>query len=348
MKGIRKRTLYSVAICSAVLIVILAVCVLVGSASIPLKTVLGVLLKSVGLGSIGDAEISRSQEVILLNIRIPRVLLASLVGGGLAITGCVMQAIFKNPMAEPGVLGWASGGAFVAVVVIYTGLASSSVLILPLGAFAGTLITAYTVYKVATVNGYTPSSVLLLTGVALGSLFIALTTLVLTLANVWTMKEMLFWLLGGVDARGWAHIRLAAPAVAVGAVGILFYARELNAMLLGEEVAVTLGVNVQRTKTVLLVLCSLVVGACVSVSGVIGFVGLIVPHLMRFVVGADHRALLPTSFLTGAVFLPLADLLSRTLARPIELRLGIITACLGVPFFLYLLKKNRAKLAGVS
>lgn len=347
MKGIRKRTLYSIAICSAVLIVTIAVCVLVGSASIPLKSVIGVLFKSIGFGSIGETEITRSQEVILLNIRIPRVLLASLVGGGLAITGCVMQAIFKNPMAEPAVLGWSSGGAFVAVVVIYTGLSASSILILPLGAFAGTLITAYIVYRVASVNGYTPGSVLLLTGVAMSSLFIALTTLVLSLANVWTMREMLFWLLGGVDARGWSHIRLAALPISVGAAGIVFYSRELNAMLLGEEVASTLGVNVQRTKNVLLVLCSLVVAGCVSVSGVIGFVGLIVPHLMRFIVGADHRVLLPASFLAGAVFLPLADLLTRTVARPIELRLGITTACLGVPFFLYLLKKNRAKLAGV-
>lgn len=345
MTSIGRRLVLTVGICLGVLAFTLLLCTVEGSTDIPPKTVLSVILSSMGLDK--GSEVSKTQEIIIMDIRLPRVLLASIVGGGLAIAGCVMQALFKNPMAEPGVLGWASGGALVAVILIYTGVSERSILILPLGAFAGSLLTALIVYKLSHVGGESPASMLLLAGVAMSSLFSALITLVLSIASVWTMKEMLFWLLGGVDARGWVHISIAAVPIIAASFGIMLFAKDLNAMMMGEETASTLGVNVGRTRGLLLLLCSLIVGAAVSVSGVIGFVGLIVPHLMRLIVGANHRVLLPGSFLAGASFLPLADLLTRTLAKPVELRLGITTACLGAPFFLYLLRKNRTRLAGM-
>jgi iron complex transport system permease protein len=343
--SIRKRLALTVAICLGVLALSLLLCTVEGSADIPPKTVLSIVLKPLGFDIAGGA--SRTQEIIIRDIRLPRVLLASIVGGGLAIAGCVMQALFKNPMAEPGVLGWASGGALAAVILIYTGVSEKNILFLPVGAFLGSLAAAIIVYKVADVGGESPTSMLLLAGVAMSSLFTALITLVLSVASVWTMKEMLFWLLGGVDARGWVHIPIAGVPTLAASFGITLFAKDLNAMMMGEETASTLGVNVGRVRGLLLLLCSLIVGAAVSVSGVIGFVGLIVPHLMRLIVGANHRVLLPGSFLAGASFLPLADLLTRTLAKPVELRLGITTACLGVPFFLYLLRKNKTRLTGM-
>ena len=343
---IRKKLYIFLPICVLILFLTLFFCIFAGSTHVPFGNTLLILLNSLGLDLSSASEITRTQEIIILNIRLPRILLAALVGGGLSIVGAVLQAIFKNPMAEPGVLGWSSGGALAAVIIIYTGSAETNIFTLPAAAFAGTLLTAWAIYKIASVKGYTTSSMLLLTGVALNSLFIAVTTLVLSLANVWTMKEMLFWLMGGVDSRGWPHLQISAPVILLSSAFVLLFTRDLNAVLMGEETAKTLGINVKRSQGLLMVLCSLIVGACVSVSGVIGFVGLIIPHLIRLIVGADHKILIPASFLVGAAFLPLADLITRTAAKPIEIRLGITTACLGVPFFLFLLRKHRKKLVG--
>ncbi len=344
--NLRTRTVVVLSLSLAALILSVMLSLSYGAVDVSLGKTLSVLAGALSGGGGHADPVSATAKTIILYIRLPRVLLAALVGGGLAAAGAVMQAIFKNPMAEPGVLGWASGGALAAVVVIYGGLAHAVPLALPVGAFLGTLVTALVVHRVASVDGYAPGSMLLLTGIAVGSLATALTTLVLTLSDVWAMREMLFWLLGGVDDRGWSHVRIAAVPVLAGFAGIVLFAKDLNAMALGEETAATLGVDVRKTQNRLLVLCSLIVGGCVAVSGVIGFVGLIVPHLMRLIVGANNRVLLPASFVVGAAFLPLADLLSRTAAKPTEIRLGVTTAALGVPFFLYLLRKNKSKLSG--
>ncbi len=342
---IKHKLLGSVSLSLALLVIVLILCTAKGTTDVPLKSALSILAAKAGFSSANTT--ARAYEIILLDIRLPRVLLASTVGGGLAIVGCVMQAIFKNPMAEPGVLGWSSGGGLVAVVVMYSGLADKYFFSLPAGAFIGTLLAAFIVYRIASQDGHTPTTTLLLSGIAVGAFFASLTTLVLTIANVWSMREMLFWLMGGFDSRSWIHLLIAFPPVAIGSLGIMFFTRDLNAVLLGEDSAKTLGVDVERTKSWLIVLSSLVVGACVSVSGVIGFVGLIIPHIMRLIVGADHRVLLPLSFLVGATFLPIADLVARTALKPEELRLGVITSCVGVPFFLYLLRKNRRGMAGI-
>lgn len=336
---IRKKLLLTLSVSFAAVLVIAIVSLLYGTTKIEAVQLISIVVHNLGFDP--TAQFTRAQEVVVMNIRMPRVILACIVGGGLAIVGGVMQGIFKNSLAEPGVLGWSSGGAFFAVIAIHTGLAGYHFLMLPLFAFAGTLTAAFLVYAIASEKGYTQSYTLLLSGVAVGALFVSLTTFVLSVADVWSMREMLFWIMGGFDTSSWSHVKLVFLPVLLGSFGILFFARDLNAVLLGEETARTLGVDVHRTKLWLIVLGSVVVGAAVSVSGVIGFVGLIIPHLLRLLVGGDNRVLLPASFFAGAGFMVLTDLVARTLLSPQELRINVITSLIGVPFFLYLLRKSR-------
>ena len=320
-------------------LMVLILCITAGTVNIPLKETFFIFLdKLPGVDS--SANFSRSSELIIMDVRLPRVLLACLVGGGLSIVGAVMQAIFKNPMAEPGVLGWSSGGALFAVVVIYTGLEQSSYLFLPVAAFAGTMLTALFVYRISLYRGYIENSTLLLSGIAVGLLFTALIALVLSIASVWSMREMLFWLMGGLDSRTWSHFHIAFYPIIISSVAILYFSKDLNLMLLGDDTARTSGIDPHKTLLTLIALSSVIVGAGVSVSGVIGFVGLVIPHIVRNLTGVDHRRLLPLSFLCGALFLPLADLFARTAVRPEELRLGVVTSLIGVPFFIYLLRSS--------
>ncbi len=314
-------------------------CISLGTAAIPFDAVLGVLgNKILGLSG-GDVD-SRYYELIIWEVRVPRVLLAAFIGGGLSVAGAVMQAMFRNPLAEPGILGWSGGGAFFAVATIYAGIHQQWFLVLPITAFAGTLITAWLVYGISRYRGFVENATLLLCGVAIGTLFVSLTTFVLSISDAWSMKEMLFWIMGGLDSRTWTHLAMASVPITIASVILLFYAKNLNAQLLGYEAAKTIGVDVERTTRHLIILSSLIIGASVAVSGIIGFVGLIVPHSARLVVGVDYRKLLPASLIAGAIFLPIADLVARTIMSPQELRLGVITSFMGVPFFLFLLRRN--------
>ena len=334
------KTVPAYAVAAALLPLAVLACVSLGTADIPFRDVLCVIAdKSLGLGAAG-CSVEKSHELIVWNVRLPRVLLAAAVGGGLSIVGAAMQAMFRNPLAEPGILGWSSGGALFAVLAIYAGLHRQWFFVLPLAAFAGTLAAAYAVYRISSHRGFVENATLLLSGVALGTLFVSLTTFVLSVSNAWSMKEMLFWIMGGVDSRTWTHFAAAFFPVAAASAALAFHAKDLNAMLLGRETAKTLGVDTERATRRLMVLSSLIVGASVAVSGIVGFVGLIVPHMARLVVGVDHRRLLPASFVAGAVFLPAADLLARTVMEPRELRLGVITSFVGVPFFVFLLRRN--------
>lgn len=308
-----------------------------GSVSIPLEEVVAVFWRHLS-GSFGG-EGNRLQEAILLQIRLPRVFVAALVGGALAVAGTVMQALFRNPMADPGIIGVSSGGALGAVIAIFTGLAFLHPLLLPALALTGASLSAFLVYALATRQGRTPVTTLLLAGIAVSSFLAALTSLLLSLTqNILVLREILFWLMGGLDGRGWQHVRVLLLPVFLGAVGLMAFARELNLLASGgEEEAASLGVEVEWTKRILLLVASLITGIAVAVSGVIGFVGLVIPHLTCLLVGPDHRILMPASFLNGAGFLILADLLTRTLLPAEELRLGVVTAFVGAPFFLYLL-----------
>jgi len=313
-----------------------------GSVSVPARAVAAALVDRVPGVDLEAA--TPSQRAIVVHLRLPRVLLAAIVGGSLALSGAVLQGLFRNPMADPGIIGISSGAAFGAVFAVTSGLALARPWMLPLCAFAVATATTFAIYRLATRGGRTPLAALLLAGLALSALLSAFTSFLLGMAqNVLILRELIFWLLGGLDGRGWPHLRLVTLPALAGSAALLVFARDLNLLAAsGEEGARSLGVELDRLKRRLLVITALVTGAVVSVSGTIGFVGLLVPHAVRLVAGPDHRVLLPASFLGGASFLVLADLLARTLSPTEELRLGVVTAAVGAPFFLLLLQRHRA------
>lgn len=279
---------------------------------------------------------------IVLNVRLPRVLLGILVGCALSVSGCSMQALFKNPMASPFVCGVASGGAFGAALVIV--LHGSHALIMP-AAFFFSLLTVFTVYSVAKIGRNISSETLLLSGIALSLFFSAATSFLQYVAEEAQLREIVFWLMGGLWSGSWEKVKLVIPPIVIGSLFLLCFYKELNILLLGDDQARDLGVNVARTRKIVLVMTAFVTAGAVAACGVIGFIGLIVPHVMRFLVGPNHRYLLPASCLSGAIFLVWVDTCSRSIVYPTELPVGIITAMVGVPFFLFLLR-SRKKTSG--
>jgi iron complex transport system permease protein len=281
--------------------------------------------------------VPRLHEQIVLRIRLPRILLGAVVGFSLAAAGTIMQGIFRNPMADPSIIGVSSGAAVGAVGFIVVGATLPFGLGLRAAAFAGAVVAAFGVYLIATENGRTPVATLLLAGVAVQTFLGAIVSFLLLNAGE-SIREALFWLMGHLKGASWPEVWSSIALVSVPFVLLLVYARDLNVMLLGEEDAQSLGIEVERTKRILLALSSLVTAAGVAVAGIIGFVGLIVPHVMRLLVGPDHRILLPTSALAGASFLVATDTLARSGSA--EIPVGIVTAALGAPFFLYLLRQR--------
>ena len=277
-------------------------------------------------------DVPATTETIVGRIRLPRIALGAIVGFALALAGAVMQGFFRNPMADPSIIGVSTGAAVGAVAFIVLPL--SVPFGLPAFAFVGALLAAFGVYLIATESGRTPVATLLLAGVAVQAFLGAVISYLLLQAGD-GLERAVYWLMGHLQHSTWGRVRVALPVVVVLFVVLLAHARDLNVLLLGEEDAHTMGIEVERTKLVLLSAASVVTAAAVAVSGVIGFVGLIVPHMMRLVVGPDHRVLLPTSALAGAVFLVATDTVARM--GPAEMPVGIITAALGAPFFLYLL-----------
>jgi iron complex transport system permease protein len=281
-----------------------------------------------------------AEESIILFIRLPRVILAALVGASLALCGAVLQSLFRNPMADPFLLGISNGAALGASLVLVTGVAvGAGILGVPLAAFAFGLLTIYIVYELARVGNRVPVTSLLLCGIAVAAFMSAGTSFLLFMSGE-NLHQVVFWLLGGIAGRGWEYVLLLLPFVIGGSVLFLSLSRPLNALMFGEESAQYLGIDVERLKKLVLVAVSLVTGAAVSVSGIIGFIGLITPHIVRLWAGPDHRALLPLSLLTGAILLVIADLASRVILAPNELPIGIITALCGAPFFAYLLRRR--------
>ena len=284
-----------------------------------------------------------SYAAIIFKVRLPRVILGGLVGMSLAVTGGCFQGLFKNPMADPYVIGVSSGaslGAALAIVFswkLYLFGANWAVIIL---AFAGALLTVYTVYNIARVGSRIPVSALLLAGVAVASFLTAMVSFLVLLGSD-TMHGIMFWIMGSLAGSSWPLVVMMLPFAFFGTAVIITHARSLNAILLGEEQAQHLGIDVEHVKRMLFAASSLVVAAAVAVSGVIGFVGLIVPHAVRLLVGPDHKLLLPASGIAGGLFLIICDALSRVVMAPAEIPVGIITAVAGAPFFVYLLRKRK-------
>ncbi len=312
--------------------------VALGSVSIAPGETVAILARAIGLDL--PRTWSEASETIVLDLRLPRVLTALVVGSGLAVAGATFQGLLRNPLADPYVLGAASGAALGAAIAV---LIPVRVVILQFGllhglAFVGALAAVYTVYRLAQTGGLAPLTGLLLTGYAVGSLLAAGLAMAMYLSGS-ALGQIFAYLLGGFDGASWARLAAAGPIVAIGSIAIATRARSLNAMLLGEETAAHLGIDVRRERAVLLALASLITAAAVAVSGLIGFVGLVVPHVVRLLVGPSARAVLPLSAVGGAALLIVADLAARLLG---EIPVGVVTAVIGAPFFLILLRRVRA------
>lgn len=281
---------------------------------------------------------------IIWQLRFPRAITAALVGAALSLAGVGMQGLFRNPLAEPYVLGISSGAALGATVWFLYGVGFPSSVALPLFAFAVALLTIGAVYGMGRVGGVLRTDTLLLAGVSIGSFLSALTFFLMYLASE-SLQRIVFWLLGGfnLSVNPWRDIAILLPVVAIGACALFLFRRDLNALLLGDESARTLGVDPELTKRVVLFVSALLTASAVAFSGIIGFVGLVIPHAVRLVVGPDHRILLPAAMMAGAVFLLWGDVAARTLLAPEEIPVGIVTAFFGTPFFVLLLRSGRRR-----
>ena len=323
------------------LVVVVALATAFGSVKIPFSTICRILVSGLPLVDI-TSDWPSAVGTIVLEIRLPRVILAGLVGAALATAGATYQGLFRNPLADPYLIGVAQGASLGAVIgfllpIDWHGFGLG---IVPLLAFTGALVSTAIVYSLARVGRTIPVTTLILAGVALGALLGSIVSY-LIISSGEKMHGIIFWLMGSFSLSQWSEVQVVLPYVAVGIIIILLYARLLNVMQLDEEQAQQLGINVERLKLVLLAAATLITAAGVAFVGTIGFVGIIIPHAVRLVWGADHRFLLPMSVLTGAIFLILADLIARTALAPTEIPIGVITALCGAPFFLYLLRRRK-------
>jgi len=337
----RRSRLYGILGLFILLVVVVVLAAAVGSVQIPFLTTSSILISKLPLIEL-TPNWTDALETIVLEIRLPRVILAGLVGAALAIAGATYQGLFRNPLADPYLIGVAQGAALGAVIgfLIPSTWHGWGFGIIPLLAFTGALVSTATVYSLARVGKTLPVTTLILAGVALGALLASIVSY-LIISSGERMHGIMFWLMGSFSLTQWSEAKIVLPYVLLGIIIILLYARPLNLMQLDEEQAQQLGINVERLKLVLLAAATLITAAAVSFVGIIGFVGIIIPHAVRLIWGADHRFLLPLSVLTGAIFLILADLIARTALAPTEIPIGVITALCGAPFFLYLLRRRK-------
>ncbi len=288
--------------------------------------------------------IKASSIIILIQLRLPRIILACLVGAALSVVGASFQGIFKNPMADPFVLGVSSGAALGATItmVFLKQMEILGMSVVAFNAFIGAITTTFLVYNIARVGRKIPTTTLLLAGISLNYLLSSIISLIMTF-NREQIERIIMWTMGSFSTASWAQVKLLFLIIVPAIFLITIFSRELNIMLLGEESARSLGVNVEGLKKYILVISTIMVAAVVSVSGIIGFVGLIVPHSIRMLVGSDNRVVIPFSALGGAVFLIICDTLARSVVPPSEIPVGIITSIFGVPFFIFLLYKTKKK-----
>lgn len=290
------------------------------------------------------------QESVLWIIRLPRVLMAILIGGTLSVCGAAMQGLFRNPLADPGLIGISSSASTAAVLMIVLGstlfAGYQSVLGqygLNIATFLGALLATVLIYRFSQQQGKTNVGIMLLAGVAMNAISGATTSFITLSANDQQLRSVTFWMMGSLGGANWINVAGILPFCLACCLGLPLFAKSLNAFSLGESDAASLGIRTERLKTIVMLLVAMGVGASVAVSGIIGFVGLVVPHIIRMIIGPEHRKLLIASAIAGATLLVLADLLSRTIAPPIEIPIGIITAMAGGPFFLYLLVREKKK-----
>jgi iron complex transport system permease protein len=313
------------------LFLLLALCLIAvstGTVSLPVTKVLGILT--------GTGESTEAERLIILGVRLPRILLALCVGSGLSVAGLVFQALLRNPLAEPYILGISSGGTVGTLLALALALGTVGTSAL---SFAGSGLVMLLVYSIAQRRGQMDTSTLLLAGVMIGAFFNAVVLVMIALLHQ-ELRNAFLWLMGNLGNANPGAVELVAPLLLIATAVLFSQARNYNLIATGDEGALQLGVNVRVVKRLSYIIGSFLTGVVVSVSGVVGFVGLIIPHICRMLFGPDHRILLPASFLLGASFLVLADLLSRTLLAPVEIPVGAVTAAIGAPVFIYLLRKS--------
>lgn len=340
-----KKNVVKILIASTIiLLLVVIVCCCIGAVNIKISEAFKILINKIFNINIDISEIKTSSQTIIWKIRFPRILVALLVGGTLSVAGATYQGLLKNPMADPYVIGVSSGAAFGAAIGIsskiifnFLGLSFTSIM-----AFICAVIVMLIVYRIAKIGSKVPITTLLLSGIAIGNFLTAFTSLIMIFSGD-DLNKIFFWTMGSFSGKGWEQLFSVLPYIAIGIAIIYFYSRDLNIILLGEDTASNLGVNVERVKKILLITSTIITAAVVAVSGIIGFIGLIIPHIARMVVGPDNKALIPTSFVFGAILLVICDTIARSILSQ-EIPVGLITSILGGPFFVYLLRNKKREI----
>lgn len=325
------------------LLLSIVVSVSLGAAQLPISDVWGILWRQVPIvGRSVSVHWPESSEQIILMVRLPRVILAILVGACLSLAGAGFQGVLRNPLADPYTLGVASGSAVGAAFMILFSIQMVwfGIWTIPIVAFCTGLLSLFIVLRLARIHGKFQLETLILSGVVVQAFLGSMVSFMVSLSDQ-AVNEIVFWLMGSLGMRGWPFTIVLLPYLAIGIVVLLSYGRTLNLFALGERQAEHLGVHVARTRLIVLIVSTLITAAAVSIAGTIGFVGLVVPHLVRLMVGPDYRLLLPATAIFGGIYVLWADTLARTLLSPTDIPLGVITAFLGAPFFAYLLRKNK-------
>jgi len=319
-------------------IIAISTSIMFGTVHISFKKLIAILF------ALDTNEVPKAYKTIILDLRLPRTFLAGLIGAGLSVIGVVYQSIFKNPMADPYVLGISSGAALGATVgiAIITKFSHNFALISILS-FFGALFTLVLVYKIAVIKNILPVITLLLAGISMNFLFSSMISFIMIVKKE-HMSEILFWIMGNINSASWKDVLFILPIIFFGILIIYYFSNDLNIMQTGEETAKTLGVEVEKVKKILLIITSIMVAGIVSISGIIGFVGLIVPHMVRLIIGPNNKILIPFSAFLGAIVMIFSDVLARVIISPSEIPLGIITSLIGSPYFIYLLYKNKKKM----
>ena len=333
-----------------ILIIFLLVIVIIfslfyGAVRVPILEVIKILLNKIG---ITNYEITRKSFIsIVYYVRFPRIMIAVIVGGALAVCGCTMQSLLKNPIADSGIIGISSGASLGAVISIALGLSSKYIFAMPLFSIFFSLLISAIVYRLSTLRGKSDNLLLILSGIAISSFVGAISSIILTNLMESQIKEYIFWSIGSLSGRRWEHFLFGIGPVIFLSFILFYHGKELNILLLGDEEAKSLGINIRTMRKKILVIVAVLTAVSVCISGNIGFVGLVVPHILRKIIGADNRKLLKGSFLAGAFFLTLSDLISRVILAPSEISVGIITSLIGAPYFIYLIIKIRKEGKGL-
>ncbi|WP_294152639.1 iron chelate uptake ABC transporter family permease subunit [uncultured Clostridium sp.] len=334
-------------ICISILCIFMLLCIgisaSIGSSSVTVLDSFKIIFSKIPVLNklIDTSDVKQVYEVIVWKVRLPRILQSSLVGGALAVVGCTFQAVFRNSLADPHILGISSGAALGATLAILCGITLNffGIGIVSIFAFTGALLTVILVYHIGGLGGKIVVTNLLLTGTAISTMLSSIISL-LMIYNREQLEKVYLWTLGSFSASNWSKVLFLAVVSLICVTVIFMFGRDLNIILTGDEAASSLGIDTSRIKNILIIISAVLVSASVSVSGTIGFVGLVIPHCMRLIVGSDHKILLPFSYFGGASFMIICDTIARTIAQPTEIPVGVITAFFGAPYFVYLLYRN--------